>query len=79
MGKGLIQLCFRVNGNRLNDWNIECNTGRKIHTLFSNSYKDLNRIRYKRNEKGKIILQSKNHFIDTVWLQNVLAVGDTNN
>ena len=74
-----IQLCFRVNGNRLNDWNIECNTGREIHTLFSNSYKDLNRIRYKRNEKDKIILQSKKHFIDTVWLQNVLAVRDTNN
>ena len=62
MGKGLIQLCFRVNGNRLNDWNIECNTGEKIHTLFSNSYKDLNRIRYKRNDKGKIILQSKKSF-----------------
>ena len=59
MGKGLIQLCFRVNGNRLNDWNI---IQGGIHTLFSNSYKDLNRIRYKRNDKGKIILQSKKSF-----------------
>ena len=56
-----IQLCFRVNGNRSNDWNIECNTGQNIHTLFSNSHKELNRIQFVRDDNGNILFGAEKH------------------
>ena len=66
-----------MNGNRSNDWNIECNTGQNIHTLFSNSHKELNRIQFVRDDNSNILFGTEKHFIDTIWLKKVLSLSDT--
>ena len=69
-----MQLCFRINGNRCNDWNVECNSGGKSHTFLSSKYPQLNRIQFIKNSKEEIVLESSDHVMNKLWIEHILCV-----
>ena len=66
-----MQLCFRVNGNRVNKWKLEAFDGKTVHCFINSNDPDKNIIKYERSDS---MIAENGHRIEINGMKKVYSI-----